>query len=809
MVNATDQLGRVLADRYRLVDLIGTGASSHVYAAEDAALSRRVAVKVLHPALASDQAFLHRFLVEAQSAAALNHPHVMRVFDWGESHGDGPFLVLEYLGGGSLREILDAGQIILPEQAASIGIQAGQALAYAHRHGIVHRDIKPANLLFDDEGSLRVADFGLARALAESAWTEPAGAILGTARYASPEQAEGRLVDDRSDVYSLTLVLFEALTGWVPFAADTTVATLMARLGANLPIVPQLGPIGPILADAARPDSWRRLDAQTLADRLQEAAREMRPPAPVHLIGPERRPASWRDPAVEDVLDVPPGPLGGGGGGGSGGTSQEAVPKTGSLSAPTETLPTVSPPERPKPPPPPRPRKSRRGASHDVPVPAAAVPAAAVPVSGSAGPHPAASAGPAGGGGAAAAGLAGAVTAGAATAGLGAAGWAAEQTRTHAPAPAGTPATRRRGDERPSKPRPGLFRREKAAPGNEKTEKRRGSGRRAAEAATLGAATGAGLSSGARSAAEAKPGRHRRTVGRRTAIGVAIACGVVIVVAIAALIGIDSYRNNNGLFGHVTPRFTGMTLSAARQRAAKLDLRIRVKADIYSSTVPPGKVMSQSIKPGTREQGGTAIVVVVSRGPRPVPIPNLSGDTAGQAINVLTRGHLAYREAPAQYSETIPAGDMISWSPTGRDVLPGTVVTFVTSKGPQPRIVPTIAGESWSQASSALQALRLTPVEQVSYSNTVPQGKVIDTSPAAGASVPRGSTVDVVVSKGPHLVRLPSNLIGLSVQAATSELQALGLVVAGTYGPGNTVITSYPIAGETVRVGTAVTLYTI
>jgi len=146
---------------------------------------------------------------------------------------------------------LDTGRLLSPQQAVAIGAEAAHGLAYAHRRGLVHRDIKPANLLFDDDGRLLVADFGLARALAEAAITEPLGAVMGTARYASPEQVEGRPVDDRTDVYSLALTLYESVTGRVPFAGDTTVATLMARVGAVLPAARELGPLAPVLAQAA------------------------------------------------------------------------------------------------------------------------------------------------------------------------------------------------------------------------------------------------------------------------------------------------------------------------------------------------------------------------------------------------------------------------------------------------------------------------------------------------------------------------------------------------------------------------------
>ena len=141
-------------------------------------------MKILHDALADDAAFLKRFHAEARAAAALNHPHIMSVYDWGQ--GDVPYLVTEYLGGGSLRSMLDLGRQLTTAQTLLVGVEAARGLEYAHRRGFVHRDIKPANLLFDEDGRLRIADFGLARALAEAAWTEPMGAVLGTARYASP-----------------------------------------------------------------------------------------------------------------------------------------------------------------------------------------------------------------------------------------------------------------------------------------------------------------------------------------------------------------------------------------------------------------------------------------------------------------------------------------------------------------------------------------------------------------------------------------------------------------------------------------------
>ncbi|HEY1653271.1 MAG TPA: protein kinase [Acidimicrobiales bacterium] len=279
----SDSIGRVLGKRYRLLSALGTGSSAHVYLAEDVSLQRHVAVKVLQPGLAADEAFLKRFRAEARSVASLNHPHVLRVFDWGEE-ADEPYLVLEYLGGGSLRDLLDRGVRLSHPQAAQLGAEVAQGLAYAHVRGLVHRDIKPANLLFDEESRVRIADFGVARALAEAAWTEPAGAMVGTARYISPEAAEGKHVDGRADVYSLALVLYEAVTGTVPFVTDTTMGTLAARIGQTLPHDPLLGPLDDVLARAAAPDVAARLDAAGLAARLGALASALPTPQPLPLV---------------------------------------------------------------------------------------------------------------------------------------------------------------------------------------------------------------------------------------------------------------------------------------------------------------------------------------------------------------------------------------------------------------------------------------------------------------------------------------------------------------------------------------------
>jgi beta-lactam-binding protein with PASTA domain/tRNA A-37 threonylcarbamoyl transferase component Bud32 len=280
----SDLAGRVLAGRYLLHGAVGTGASGRVYVAEDTRLRRRVAVKVLHAALAEDAAFLRRFRAEAQLAAALHHPHIVTVHDWGED--DVPFMVLELLEGGSLRSMLDQSNLLTVSQAARVGRDVASALEYAHARGVLHRDIKPANLLFDEHGIVRVADFGLARALAEASWTEPAGAVFGTARYASPEQARGAQLDARSDLYSLALVMVESVTGRLPFASDTTLGTLTARTLQPIVAGEELGPLEPVIDRVGAIDpSDRYPDAATMRQAISDAADALPPPGPLLLAG--------------------------------------------------------------------------------------------------------------------------------------------------------------------------------------------------------------------------------------------------------------------------------------------------------------------------------------------------------------------------------------------------------------------------------------------------------------------------------------------------------------------------------------------
>jgi serine/threonine-protein kinase len=215
-------VGQMFTDRYELGREIGRGGMAEVFIARDRLLDRDVAVKVLSPGFATDPTFVARFRREAQAAASLNHPNIVAVYDWGEENGN-YFIVMEYVAGHTLREVLAKYSRVPPVEAARIASEIADALAFAHRNGVVHRDIKPGNVLLTPAGVVKVTDFGIARAEQNDDLTKT-GSVMGTATYFSPEQAQGLDLDGRADVYALGVVLYEMLTGVAPFVADNALS---------------------------------------------------------------------------------------------------------------------------------------------------------------------------------------------------------------------------------------------------------------------------------------------------------------------------------------------------------------------------------------------------------------------------------------------------------------------------------------------------------------------------------------------------------------------------------------------------------
>jgi serine/threonine protein kinase len=276
-------LGTLIGGRYRLDEVIGRGGMSTVYKAFDTVLERPVAIKLMHREIAGDSDQLERFRREARAVAQLNHPHVVSVIDAGEEPspedehpGAGtPYIVLEYVDGETLKTLIRRGGPLEIPQALAYSIEIARALAVAHEHQIVHRDVKPHNILIDPEGGAKITDFGIARSLSEEGLTM-AGRVLGTTDYVSPEQALGQPVTPQSDLYSLGVVLYEMLTGDVPFHGDSPVAVAMKHVREQVPDVqarrPHLSAATAAVVDRAiDKDLARRYpDADSMVADLEE-----------------------------------------------------------------------------------------------------------------------------------------------------------------------------------------------------------------------------------------------------------------------------------------------------------------------------------------------------------------------------------------------------------------------------------------------------------------------------------------------------------------------------------------------------------
>ena len=305
-------VGTVFAGRYQVLRLVSEGASIALFDVIDQNTSRPVSLKVVRPALAAAPSFRERFDDTMQACGALSHPNIAAVYDWGIAPVGATstaYVVVEQLGGGSLRDMFDRGRRLSPSQALTVGLDACRALDYAHRRGFVHTELTPSKLVFGDDRRLRVIDFGLARLLGERDWANPEQVSTHVAGYAAPELGQGALADGtisgKADVYTLGIVLQEAVTGTIPFKADSTVATLAQRTGRLMPVSADLGPLASVLERAGRPDPDERSSAGELGKALVAAASKLPRPEPLPLFA-----TGLFDVAPED-LRAPDDPTGG------------------------------------------------------------------------------------------------------------------------------------------------------------------------------------------------------------------------------------------------------------------------------------------------------------------------------------------------------------------------------------------------------------------------------------------------------------------------------------------------------------------
>jgi len=720
----TDQIGRVLGGRYRLVAPIGTGSSAQVFLADDVRLKRQVAVKVLHPALAGDQTFLRRFRAEAQASAKLNHANIVKLLDSGND--DGPYLVTELVGGGSLRAMLDLGHRLTIAQAVSVGLEAAKRHDFAHRQGFVHRDIKPANLLFSEDGRLRIADFGVARALAEAARTEPSGAVLGTARYASPEQAQGQAVTGKGDIYSLALVLIEAVTGQVPFAADTTIGTLMARVDAHLDLDDdELGPLAEVLEWAGDPDPDERPGADELGVALIDVSGELDTPDPLPLAG--AFPSDHRVPFVDpDPTHLPAS---------AGGvivlpddepvsTVPRAAAFSGLAAKARQAL------------------ESRRNGVEPEPDPATES-AAADEIVDEAAPEARADS-------AAAADGADApvqveedhgpgsriLTAPAATRGF------TRRERTGEVALADQPEG---GHERRRPPRwllavggiavvmvllaGGLAVRELLRPQHEVPRLE------GIDVAELSALVEGNDWTVERLQTRQDGTTEGQIVAQDPDAGEQLREGRTLQVTVSRGPELVAVPDN----------LDGLTQGEAAAALEAVGLRPGEISEKWGELVPAGIVLGESLVYDEVPEG-SLVPLVASKGPRPRTVPDAiagAGLTFDQAASLLADVQLQAVQGE-DYSDTVPEGQVIGTSPGGGAEVPrDSEVVVIVSQGPEPVIIPDISGDSVADAQAALEAAGLV----VDGVDGPPNGIVTGTDPDAGLQVDRGTSIVLLTQR--------------------------------------------------------------
>jgi eukaryotic-like serine/threonine-protein kinase len=673
--------------RYVLRGVLGRGGMATVHRARDEVLDRDVAVKLLHAHLASDPAFLDRFRREARAAAALSHPNVVAVHDWGETE-DGPFLVLQLIDGPSLRGVLRHRRRLHAEEAVSVLGPAAAGLGAAHAAGLVHRDVKPENLLLGLDGTVRVTDFGLARAAASATSTFGTDVLVGSPHYLSPEAVRGQPLDPTADVYALGVVLFEVLTGRPPFEADSPFATAVQHTANRVPAPSSVVPTVPTALDevvqrATDPDrDARYADADAFRTALTAAV----PPSAAPL------PALFADDASVPA-EGGPAP--------SGGTAvlgPEAHDTTVAGAPPVEDAPVEdAPPVEDAAPDDDRPSIAWDAAGAQLWPPPVAPPPPPPP-----GPPDAADV-------------------------------LEEDRGDHADPVAWLEAMHGPYDE-------------------------------AAELLEHDAQLGAGADGD-----HVAAGRGRR---RRWPLVLAL------LVALVAASVAGGYLLWDRVLAPIVaiPAVAEAPVDAAVDALEAAGFDVRVDDDRPNSLeVPADHVLSQD-PTGDARQGAT-VTLVVSAGPRQIPVPDVTDGDVGEAEDAIVDVGLVLGDVGRAYDEEVPSGRVLSSDPPAGEVVDETTaVDLVVSRGPAPREVPDLRSLTLSEAQDALRAVGLQGEVAGREHSDEPEGQVIAQSPGRGNEVERGATVGLTLSDGPAPVTVP-NVRGQLRDEAVTTLEELGFEV--------------------------------
>lgn len=604
--DAADPLiGRLVDERYRVDEQVARGGMATVYRATDTRLDRVIALKVMHPSFAEDPDFVARFTREARAAARLADPHIVKVFDQGQD-GNTMYLAMEYVPSRTLRDVLNERKRLPPDEALAVFNPVLQALAAAHAESVVHRDVKPENVLIGSNGHVYVTDFGLARATNSTSTQHiTSGLLLGTVAYLSPEQVKPGVSDERSDVYSAGIVLYEMLTGTPPFTGTEAISVAYRHVNEDVPKPSASGvTVGAELDDVVlvatrRDPNQRPADAAALLKLVRDLPA---PTTPVDLQQTMVVPIAVGAAALQHdttVHDVP----------------------------------------------------------HNQPGVGGAASAAATPPS-------------------------------------------------------------------------------DAAPGP--------------------------------SAKSLDPAAHRKRSRRRGLIALA----VVLVLALGA--GVFAWWLGTGRYTTV-PRLTGLTAQAAEAQLEAEGLSADFADEQFSEIVKAGQVISSDPEQGAEVRSGGTVTLVMSKGPERYDVPNVVGKELDAAKQQIKKRNLAVGNITRKYSDSVDKGLVLSAKPkTGTSLRVDSAVDLVVSKGPAPVSVPNLSGDSVDSARSKLAKidLKLSQGDQ-EYNNKVPAGAIISQSPANGALVSPGSTVSVVVSLGPPLVKVP-DVVDMPLEQAIAALKQAG-----------------------------------
>ncbi|HEY8552384.1 MAG TPA: PASTA domain-containing protein [Thermaerobacter sp.] len=786
-------IGTVLAGRYRVTGLLGGGGMAVVYKATDQVTGETVAVKALRSEYVADGAFLRRLRREADAVRRLSHPGVVAVRDVGEDGGH-PFLVLEYVEGITLKQYIREKAPLPPAEAVGIACRVLAVLEHAHQHGVIHRDVKPQNILITPDARVMVTDFGIARASGTTTTVVDQGAMVGTAQYFAPEQARGMPATERSDLYAVGVILFEMLTGRLPFDGDSPVAVAMQHLGQQPPLPSALNPAVPraleaIVLKALEKNPDRRypsaaamradlenflagrpvtaLARQEVQDTLVAGPRGGEVARPARAAGGSgRHPGRDGAPSLDGRTGAPPA-VGRAGpapdaAGGTDGRSSSPGRGDGGDGGPRGAGRGDGDEGRPQGP-------SRRAGTDGGPP----LGRGGGPQDGSAGSERAERTS---GRRAPAAGRVGSEAATAAVAGAAVAGgvsWLAEPETDGAahggarrpagagleapgarPAPAGMRdgrgKARGRGLRTAARAGPGTGPGGRPAPGPAGMA---GEGPRAAAGAVAGRAAehpGVAPRPG-RPASQAAPGVAVTAPAgpgarRRRALRVALAVFLLLAVSLAAGAAVRQWLQPPVV---TVPAVEGLPLIEAQNRLEQAGLQWQIVEERYDNS-EVNTVIEQRPEGGERVRMGQTVELVVSKGPQWLSVPDVRGLVERDARLRLENAGLVV-EVRYEHADE-PEGVVVDQDPgPGSPIQAGMTVYLTVSRGPEPRpvVVPSLFGLTVAGAREELRAAGLVAGAVEERHSPYPAGTVIGQDPGAAASVERGSRVDLVVSKGP------------------------------------------------------------